>query len=108
MTPDARSDIERSWHLPADQAPIDFSEHCDAQVNERVTRRLDEDRARHELYALLPGSVVQRDPPDWIHKRHRPNVLGWLVNERRYVCFPLRRARLEAGIVRRRHGADPE
>jgi hypothetical protein len=86
---DVRADRERGWTLPADQAPVDFSDHCYARANVRVTRRLDRNRARHELYALLPVSVVQRDPPDWIHKRHRPNVIGWLVHEHRCVCFPL-------------------
>jgi hypothetical protein len=87
--PDVRADLERGWTLPADSAPVDFSEHSYVQANERVTRRLDEDRARHELHALLPGSVVQRDPPDWIFKPRRRDVIAWLVNEQRRVCFPL-------------------
>ena len=93
MSRDALADVEQGRTLPYNNCPVDFTTHALEKSNERHTRRLDSDRAEHELYALLEGeAIITREPPGWLWKRgHREagRVAAWLVLEREQLAWPL-------------------
>jgi hypothetical protein len=87
---DPLSEIAAGRTVRYDNAPVSISGHAVEQSNERHFRRLDADKAEHELYALLDQAVVTREPPPWIFKRaDRERVKAWLVVESLRLCFPL-------------------
>jgi hypothetical protein len=93
MSRDALAEIEQGRTVRYDSAPIDFSSHSLARTNERYLRRLDTDRAEHELYQLLSEATVTREAPPWAYEHgHRmaDGAAAWLVLERLQLCWPLR------------------
>jgi hypothetical protein len=99
----ALDDIDRGWRLPADCAPIDFTEHAVEQANARRYRRLEIDQARRALCAHLEDATVSREAPPWTFKQRRRDVrvLAWLVFERERLCLPLYagRGRMRGALV---------
>lgn len=67
-----------------DTAPIEVTAHAVARTNERHLHRLDPELAKRDLYRLLEGGVITREPPPWVALkgvRHRERVVAWLSIE---------------------------
>jgi hypothetical protein len=86
-----RRDLARGRTLRANNCPIDYTDHAFEQSNRRHFRRLDIERAEHELYARIEESgLVCAQAPGWIFKRRTDErVVAWLVLEWERLCWPL-------------------
>ena len=87
---DALAEIQSGRTVRVDCAPVDWTPHGLQQTNTRVQRRMDEDLAKHELWALVAAEgVITRDKPDWIRQRSDPRVVAWVSIEALGLAWPL-------------------
>jgi hypothetical protein len=86
----ALAEIEQGRTVRADNAPLDSTPHALEQTNGRYQRRIDEERAKREIWALVAAEgVINREPPSWVHQRRDPRVIGWLTIEARGLAWPI-------------------
>lgn len=86
MSANVAEDLARGWSLPADSAPIIFSDDAVLCYGERVRPTLDQDRVRLEMSRLLASVRITHQKPRWLTTREPATAYLMISDD---ICAPL-------------------